>query len=336
VTSERSVLVAQACPAADRELFPKLAEFQAHVTDLGSRIGTLEGLLTEAFVALMRMAEEFSAAGGEPALMAARDHLNGLNTESRELRATLPDLEKRASTEAIRLVREAVRFDQAGGRDRLDVVIDEIANVGRDLEALRTLLPRLRVRRDAIPDIRAAAEFAGRGGHSGMAELIARIAQLTNARDLTVAAAGVAREEATKKAEAARTAEQELARAREFLADWRRTLTAAQSYIDAGGLSFDGTYEEQLIALEQEEERQHQRSQFRLTMAANALKAEREGLGTGSLEGKRRDLVEAIAAADRRIDELEGAISDLSNQINAADGYARRVDKVVTSIMDSW
>src|SRR5712671_5968506 len=78
VTSERSVLVAQACPAADRELFPKLAEFQAHVTDLGSRIGTLEGLLTEAFVALMRMAEEFSAAGGEPALMAARDHLNGL------------------------------------------------------------------------------------------------------------------------------------------------------------------------------------------------------------------------------------------------------------------
>jgi hypothetical protein len=181
-----------------------------------------------------------------------------------------------------------------------------------------------------------AIYFAARGGRAALEALLARITQLTDTRDGAVVAASAARKDATKKAEAARAAEQEFAKIKERLAAWRRRLLAAQSYVDAGGLAFDASYRERLSALKADEDRQQRRSQFRLEMAANALKAEREGLGTELLDKKRRELDGGISAAERRIDELDTIISDLTRGISAADGYARRVDKVVTSLIDGW
>ena len=52
--------------------------------------------------------------------------------------------------------------------------------------------------------------------------------------------------------------------------------------------------------LRKEENRQQQRSAFRFRMAANARKAEREGLGASALDKKRIDLGNSLEDKDRQ------------------------------------
>jgi len=333
-SSERSVLVAHACAAINRSVFLKEPELQVQVDRLETESKNIALLLIDSFVILMRDAEAFAAAGGEEALGAARTHVESLRAELTDLVASLPRLEERASPSSIDLIRSALRFEQAGGQARLEALAGELAEISRNQATLRASLPRLAARRDAIPDVKAAAEFTNRGGRLAIASLISAISRLTQERDQAVVDVETARREATAAAAAARTADQEFAKAGETLATWRRPLAAAQSYLDAGGLSFDTSYSEQLGLLKREEDRHQQRTRFRLAMAANAHKAEREGLGVTSLDRKRSELEKELDAANRRIEELGILLDQLTNQINTSDGYTRRMDKAVVSLID--
>jgi hypothetical protein len=335
-TSERSVIVSRACEAADRNVFSQLPELRSRAGSLEATIERLNRLLAEPFVALMRTAEEFLAAGGKAALNEAKSHLEAVEAELTGIEAALPDLEKRASPTSIQLIRGALRFEHAGGRARLDDVAAEMEMIVSERGNLEEKLPRLTARRDAIPDIKAAAEFAQCGGRATLKAQLETIAELVEARERAVNAAKAALLSVTTTSAAAQTASREAARTGERLSTWRRVLKAAQSYLDSDGIAFDATYEEHLERLRKVEKSQQQRTTFRFAMAANARKAEREGLGVTALNKQRVDLANALDDKDQRVNELDALIEKLTQQIAGAEAHARRIDKAVVSLIDAW
>jgi hypothetical protein len=336
LASDNSILVSQACEAFDRKVFPRLPQLRFDAQNLKATIDRVAPLLTDPFVALMRAAESFVTAGGESAIEGAKSHLGGLEAELARLKAGLPDLEKRASPESISLIRQAVRFELAGGIARLNELADELTSLDRERVKLHEMLPRLTARRDATPDIVASADFVNRGGHAVLAAQIETITRLGNARDLAARAAEAAHRAQLICESADRAAQRESAHANERFANWHHRLYTAQSYLDDGGPSFDASFQERLAALKKEEHRQDQRSRFRLSMAANARKSERDGLGVASLNKRRIELEKDLEQADSRITDLDGAINEFTHQISRTGERARRFDKVIVSFVDAW
>lgn len=334
--SPKSAMVRRAVEATQQNAVERLVQAEAELEKLEQELVQCHEDASEPVLASIRTAVWYHEAGGDQSLTSQLEALTRTKTALDTTIARLPQLARRASDESLALIKAMCRFLDQGGPDRLRVVEAELARNANDTGQLEGDLPRLRRRAAQIGLIEDAAEFVRLGGnealHGAVADLeqaAARVTETKRTRDevaesLQNASADVASAMQDKDASFARFHE------------WRERLLAGKEYLDAGGLSFDETYQQRLAQLKEVESLADKRSRFNFPLAQQGRDAEVQSKNSLSLQEQLAQLSERIAQLETRIKDREGERDKKQEQAQVLSKAARRLDRAVSSIIQQW
>jgi hypothetical protein len=334
--SEKSAMVRGAVEATKQNAVVRLIQAQAKLEQLEQQLVQCREDASDVVLGNVRTAVWYQEAGGDQELTSKREALKETETELEAAVARLPQLAHRASDESLTLIKAMCRFLDRGGPDRLKAVKAELARNISDTKQLESDLPRLRQRATQIGLIEEAAEFIRLGGHEVLAGAVAnleqaaaRVAEAERARNEVAA---LLEEASSAVASAMQNKETSFARFHE----WRERLLAAREYLDAGGLSFDETYQQRLAQLKDSESRADKRSRFNFPLAQEGFDAEVQSKNRPSLHDQLAQLSQHITRLEAQIKDKEHERDRKQEQGQVLSQTARRLDQAVSSIIQQW
>jgi len=329
--SERSRIVARACDAIQSSLYTEINTISDKQARVAKRLEALGDLLSESFLSTLRDAVEFELRGGAQALEDQSERVAQLQADIENTAKVRAHWDKIA--EGFEGLREAEKFEEAGGAARLSAAKEERVNAVNRKAEIEAALPRLTKRRNSVSLIEGATEFLEKGGRDRISALKGQI----EAAEADVSQAETAAKDAeTSVAEAQKVRDAALKTLQNIRLEESRLgpiISKAIRFEEEGGPSFFSTYEEEKGRLAGRQELTDRRRQFRFVQAARALSAEQNGDTAVSLRDQRNALEREIAQVDEKIAQLENLHQDLVATHKRAEAEARRLDAAIIEIL---
>ncbi len=299
-------------------------------------LGEIESCLAEDVIALIRKACEFQRAGGSAALAQAMADTANASADLDTLSDALPELHRRASPEAARLIASQLSFSSRGGSE-------SISDTREQLEAVTQAKLEVEERFVIVDDwyrhldlVDAKTQYEEQGGSARFAQAHEEIAvakQAVTHAEASGAVAGDAHEHACANRDIATQKAHEMALA---LSKWEGPLKDAIGYVNAGGIDFDALYDETVALLQQAKADNASRLEIRFDLAEQGVQARQNADMQTQAAVRRADLTRAIARLSEEITTLRGEIEAARTKATLNDKEGRNLDASVAKLLEVW
>lgn len=331
--SETTAMVHRALDAAEQNTHECLTDARHALQEVETRLEQCRDDANDAVLADVRAAVHFSQTGGDQALASHQETLRQAEAELDGVLTRLPQLAMRASEDSLALIKTMSRYVDLGGSTRKSALEAELMENTTAIEQVESELPRLRRRAAHSHLIEEAAEFTKLGGHGALGgaaaeieQASARVASLQQTRADVVA---LHKEASAAFDSAVECSERSLAQFHE----WRERLFAATEYLDAGGQTFDATYEEHLEELRATERRADHRSRFNFALAQEGVDAEVDVKDGPTLQDRLEALLERITSLNTQIGTAGRERAKKTDCVYALSRAAAKLDRAIAAII---